>query len=90
MAWREVITILAQSEERDRNTAGIMITIARNVVTGRCERCGRVLLISMVKDEAGMQLFWCGRCIATAGVEGCTDPLKTMEWPRTGYSDGTR
>ena len=67
-----------------------MITIARNVVTGRCERCGRVLLLSVGKDESGMQLFWCGRCIATAGVEGLTDPLKTIEWPRTGSSFGTR
>ncbi|MDD1710921.1 MAG: hypothetical protein LUQ37_08455 [Methanoregulaceae archaeon] len=57
------------------------ITIARNVVTDRCERCGRVLLLNMVKEKNGRTMLWCRRCISVAGIEGLVDPLKTIRWP---------
>jgi hypothetical protein len=56
-----------------------MIRIARNVVTDRCERCGRLVLLSVARDKTGRQLFWCERCIATYGTEGLTDLLKDMQ-----------
>jgi len=55
---------------------GRMIPIAWNVVTDRCERCGRVLLLSMIRDGTGRTMLWCKRCISEAGVEGFVDPLQ--------------
>ncbi|HQP81563.1 MAG TPA: hypothetical protein PK277_00765 [Methanoregulaceae archaeon] len=58
-----------------------MITIARNVVTDRCERCGRVLLLNMVRDGTGRTMLWCERCISVAGIEGFGDLLKHFKTP---------
>ena len=60
----------------------IMFRISRKVVTDKCERCGRVVLLDFVRDELGRQMLLCEQCITTAGVEGLTDPLKNIKWPK--------
>ena len=59
-----------------------MKVIVRKVVTGRCDRCGRVMLLDLVKDELGRKMLLCERCITPRGLEGLTDPLKNIQWPK--------
>jgi transcription elongation factor Elf1 len=57
-----------------------MLTIVRKVLTGKCDRCGHIVLLDLVKDESGKQMLLCNQCTTRVGVEGLTDPLGKIKW----------
>jgi hypothetical protein len=60
-----------------------MITIARKVLTGKCDRCGYIVLLDLAKDESGKKMLLCTHCTTKVGVEGFTDPLGKIKWPKS-------
>jgi transcription elongation factor Elf1 len=57
-----------------------MLTIVRKVLTGKCDRCGHIVLLDLVKDESGKQMLLCNQCTTRIGVEGLTNPLGKIKW----------
>jgi hypothetical protein len=57
-----------------------MITIARKFMIERCEQCGRLTLLNLVKDKSGRQMLLCDACTLTSGTDGLIDPLKNIRW----------
>ena len=58
-----------------------MITVARKFMVDRCERCGRLALLNLVRDDPGRQMLLCRDCISLLGKQGLTDPLGNIRWP---------